>query len=285
MELNWLFPQCQTQTDNLVPYNTHSDTGTEFRSDTFRKWYSKNKIHFNSAAIKHQEQNGLVEWHCVFNENQANNLLWHARLDRKFFHHAAKYAQYIHNNIPVCDLLDENSLPTTPSYLVIRRKSAVKHFGVFRCPAVFKQYKVPSDGKHIHNKYNQQEMTGIFVRIPDDASSWLFYIRSTKQSYIFLKSYLMNLLLRLLCYHLPYKGTIKLHDTGRHISNQDIPNDFTGVPTGQEVTFPPEEYDLPRPSRKHIISDISDLASYPKRGSQEALEEASTNKCRKCLHW
>ena len=38
-----------------------SDAGTEFRSDTFRKWCSENKIHFNSAAPKHQEQNGLVE--------------------------------------------------------------------------------------------------------------------------------------------------------------------------------------------------------------------------------
>ena len=30
----------------------HSDAGTEFRSDTFRKWYSENKIHFNSADPK-----------------------------------------------------------------------------------------------------------------------------------------------------------------------------------------------------------------------------------------
>ena len=29
-----------------------SDAGTEFRSDTFRKWCSENKIHFNSAAPK-----------------------------------------------------------------------------------------------------------------------------------------------------------------------------------------------------------------------------------------
>ena len=77
----------------------------------------------------------------------------------------------------------------------------------------------------------------------------------------------MNLLLRLLCYHLPYKGTIKLYGTGRHILNQDIPNDLTDVPTGQEVSFPHEEYDMSRPFRKHIISDISDLVSYPQKGS------------------
>ena len=46
-----------------------SDAGTEFPSDTFRKWCSENKIHFNSAAPKYQEQNGLVERHWGTIEN------------------------------------------------------------------------------------------------------------------------------------------------------------------------------------------------------------------------
>ena len=82
-----------------------SDAGTEFCSDTFRKW-SENKIHFNSEAPKHQEQNGLVERHWVTIAKLANTLLLHARLNRKFFYYAAKYAQYIHDVIPVRDLLD-----------------------------------------------------------------------------------------------------------------------------------------------------------------------------------
>ena len=36
-----------------------TDAGSEFRSDTFRKWWSNN-IRFKTAAPKHQEQNGLV---------------------------------------------------------------------------------------------------------------------------------------------------------------------------------------------------------------------------------
>ena len=43
--------------------HVRSDAGSEFRSDTFRKWCSENKIQFTSAAPKHQEQNGLVERH------------------------------------------------------------------------------------------------------------------------------------------------------------------------------------------------------------------------------
>ena len=41
--------------------HVRSDAGSEFRSDTFRKWCSENRIQFTSAAPKHQEQNGLVE--------------------------------------------------------------------------------------------------------------------------------------------------------------------------------------------------------------------------------
>ena len=72
---------------------------------------------FKLAAPKHQEQNGLVERHWGIIAKLANTLLLHARLNRKFFYYAAKYAQYIHDVIPVRDLLDENGLPTTPYYL------------------------------------------------------------------------------------------------------------------------------------------------------------------------
>ena len=108
----------------------------------------------------------------------------HARFNRKFFYYVAKCAQYFHDVISVRDLLDENGLPTAPYYLATGRKHAVKHFRVFGCPAIFKRYEVSSDGKCIHNKYNQQGMRGIFVGIPDDASGWLFYVPSEKKLYL-----------------------------------------------------------------------------------------------------
>ena len=52
--------------------------------------------------------------------------------------------------------------------------------------------------------------------------------------------------------------------------------EHTGAPTGQEETFPHEDYDMPHPSRKHTISDISDLVSYPKRGNYNTNEVART---------
>ena len=54
-------PGSQRQSQSIP--HIRSDAGTEFQSDTFRKWCSENKIHFNSAAPKHQEQNGLVGRH------------------------------------------------------------------------------------------------------------------------------------------------------------------------------------------------------------------------------
>ena len=38
----------------------------------------------------------------------ANTMIIHARLSKKFFYYAVKYAQYIHDVIPVKDLNDEN---------------------------------------------------------------------------------------------------------------------------------------------------------------------------------
>ena len=49
-----------------ISHVTHicSDSGSEFASDTFQKWYSDNKNKFSSIAPKYWEQNGLVECHC-----------------------------------------------------------------------------------------------------------------------------------------------------------------------------------------------------------------------------
>ena len=74
-----------------------SDTGSEFRSEVFRKWCSDNSIRFTTAAPKYQEQNGLVKRHWVTILKLANAMIIHARLSKKFFYYAVKYAQFIHN--------------------------------------------------------------------------------------------------------------------------------------------------------------------------------------------
>ena len=54
----------------------------------------------------------------------------HARLSKKFFYYAVKYAQYIHDVIPVKDLNDKNGLPCTPYQLVNDRKPSVRQYRV-----------------------------------------------------------------------------------------------------------------------------------------------------------
>ena len=80
----------------------------------------------------------MVERHWGTIAKLANTLLLHARLNRKFFYYAVKYAQYIHDIIPVRDLTDQHGLPTTPHYLLTKQKPSVQRFRVFGCPAIFK---------------------------------------------------------------------------------------------------------------------------------------------------
>ena len=56
----------------------------------------------------------MVERHWGTILKLANTLLIHARLNRKFIFYAVKYAQYIHDVIPVKDLNDKHGFPTTP---------------------------------------------------------------------------------------------------------------------------------------------------------------------------
>ena len=88
-------------------------------------------IRFTTAAPKHQEQNGLSERHWGTIMKLANTMLLHAQVSRKFFYYAAKYAQFIHDVIPVKDLNDENCLPCTPYQLRNNMKPDVRHFRVF----------------------------------------------------------------------------------------------------------------------------------------------------------
>ena len=97
--------------------NIRSDPGTEFISDIIRKWCAEKGIRFSSTAPKHQEQNGLVERHWGNVLKMANTMILHARLSKNFFYYTAKYAQRVHDVIPVKELCDNDGLPTTPYQL------------------------------------------------------------------------------------------------------------------------------------------------------------------------
>ena len=89
-----------------------------------------------------------------------------------------------------------------------------------------------------------------FCGIPDDTSGCLFYVPSTKCSYmsldvVFDESFTSSLVLP----DLPYQGVIKLRGTGGHFSNQDTHFEHTVAPIGQEETFLHKKLGIPRTSR------------------------------------
>ena len=126
----------------------------------------------------------MVEHHWAEVSKLANSMLIHAQLSTKFIYYALKYAEKVHDIMPIRNLIDKEGKPTTPHYLAFKRQPKVAHFKVFGCPAVFKRYEVSIDGKRTNNKYTQQGMRGIFVGIPDDSAGWLFYVPTTRKTYI-----------------------------------------------------------------------------------------------------
>ncbi len=79
-------------------------------------------------------------------------MIIHARLGKKFFYYAVKYAQFIHDVIPVRELLDQRGLPCTVYQLINNSKPNVRHYCVFGCLTIFKRYKIITGGKRVKNK-------------------------------------------------------------------------------------------------------------------------------------
>ncbi len=92
-------------------------------------------------------------------------MIIHTRLSRKFFYYAVKYAQFIHDTIPVRELLDQNGLPCTLYQLINNSKPNVRHYHVFGCPAIFKRFEISDSGKRVKNKYIQQGIIEEFLLV------------------------------------------------------------------------------------------------------------------------
>lgn len=235
-----------------------SDAGTEFRSNEFNDWCRENSIVFTTAAPKHQEQNGMVETHWGEVSKLANIMLIHARLSTKFIFYALKYAEKIHDVIPVRNLVDEEGKPTTPYYLAFKRHPKVSHFRVFGCPAVFKKYEVSVKGKRVVNKYMQQGMRGIFVGIPDDSAGWLFYVPTARKTYISLDaSFDENFTSPLALPSLPFEGALRLRENSSARSNEVDAVETTGVSVSEQEIYPISS-DLPLPSSEQLVSRDQD---------------------------
>ena len=253
-----------TYTPKDITY-IRSDAGTEFRSAEFNDWCLENSIVFSSAAPKHQHQNGLVERHWKIVYDMANSLILNARLSPKFFAYALKYAEKMHDVIPVRDLTDDAGRPTIPYIKAFGKKPYVQHFKTFGCPAVFKRFEISKDGKRIINKYNQQGMRGIFVGIPDDSAGWLFYVPDAKRTYISMDaSFDERFTSPMALPELPFKGAIRLRESRARKPLYEAEIEMTGTSVDEEERFPHAEA-LRKPTYSEIAQDITELSD-TKRG-------------------
>ena len=111
---------------------------------------------------------------------------------------------------------------------------------VFGCPAIFKRYEISDSGKRIKNKYVQQGIRAIFVGFPDDSSGWLFYVPSTKRTYILSMDAIFdeNFTSPLSMPDLPFRGALKLRGINTPSLNTDTITEVTGPPIGEDDTFP-----------------------------------------------
>ncbi len=114
----------------------------------------KGGIRFSPTAPKYK--NKMAWWKDTVGQHSSWIIL-HTRLSRKFFYYAAKYAQRVHDVIPVKDLCDKEYLPSTPYQLAPNQKSNVRKYRVVGYPAIFKRYKLSDKGKRIKktNTYNK----------------------------------------------------------------------------------------------------------------------------------
>lgn len=107
------------------------DTGMEFRLNDVNDWCKENYITFTTAALKHQEQNIMVERHRAEVSKLADIMLVHARLSTKFIIHALKYASQVHDIMTINNLLDSHCNPTTPYHLTFTCHPKASYFRLF----------------------------------------------------------------------------------------------------------------------------------------------------------
>ena len=92
-----------------------TDAGTNFISESFKKWCDEEGITLTTAGPKHQEQNGFVESAYKTANEMARSMLVQAHLPLSFLHLALDYACLIMRVLPAKNLLksEEKSLTTT----------------------------------------------------------------------------------------------------------------------------------------------------------------------------
>ena len=84
--------------------------------------------------------------------------------------------------LPIKDLINRDSDPTTPHNLATGTKPSVPHLGVLFCPCVVRKATAHVETKTLNMRHQAQKgFHGIFVGIPQHQKGYLVYVPSTRK--------------------------------------------------------------------------------------------------------
>ena len=113
------------------------DAGTQFTSTEFKDECQTRGVCLTLAAPEYQEMNGQVEvtWRTL--RTVAHALMVHARVPEVYVHLELVYtADHIFPVLPIKDIINEDSDPTTPHKLATGMKPSVSHLRVLFFPSL-----------------------------------------------------------------------------------------------------------------------------------------------------
>ena len=152
-----------------------ADAGTKFTSTDFKEECQTRGVCLTLAATEHQEMNKQVEvtwktWRTV-----AHSLMVHARVPEVYIHFALMYTtDHIFTVLPIKDLINEDSDPTTPHKMATGTKTSVSHLRMLFCQCVVQKATVHVETKTLNMRHQAQKVfRGIFIGIPQHQEGYL----------------------------------------------------------------------------------------------------------------
>ena len=135
------------------------------------------------AALEHQDMNRKVEVTCRTLRTVAHSLMVHARAPEVYVHFSLMYkTDNIFPVLPIKDLINEGSDPTTPHKLATGTKPSVSHLSVLFFPCVVRKATAHVETKTLNMCHQAQKgFRGIFVGIPEHQKVYLVYVPSTRK--------------------------------------------------------------------------------------------------------
>ena len=140
-------------------------------------------VHLTLAAPEHQEINGQVEVTWRMLRTISHYFMVHARVLEAYIHFELMYTTYqIFPVLPIKDLINEDSDPTTPFKLATGTKPSVSHLRVLFCPCVVRKATAHVGTKALNMCHQAQKgFRGIFVGIPQHQKEYLVYVPGTSK--------------------------------------------------------------------------------------------------------